>query len=133
MCKGGLAVEYRDQRLQFEPCSCNSGEELGYFGVELWQEETGDVLVLDHVATDGPRLAFWPGGRDWDESFPVIPDDDCREFTGELKRTDDEIDKIAVMRGALELDCETAEGMRVRGRLEFDRCASLDARTNSLD
>lgn len=107
----------------FEPNDCASGEPLEFFGVDMW-DGSDNVLRFMHFPEDGPVLVFMPDDAP-DASFDVVPDA-CREFGGELKRTNSQTNGVWEMRGDITLDCDAPSGERVEGWLEFEDCADLN-------
>ncbi len=122
--EGELRIGNADgDSLRFAPDECSSGQPLEFFGVDMWNDED-HLLRLVHFPADGPELLFFNPGQDA-EAFRIAPLD-CRQFDGELKRTDTEINGVWAMRGDLALDCDASNGDIVEGQLQFQNCADIN-------
>jgi hypothetical protein len=114
-CADNVQGEIRIGKVDvFAPHDCVDGTELGFDGVEMWDDE-GRYAHLVRFAQE-PALVFYEGGG---ETFRVAPLD-CRRFEGTLERT-----PWGTRRGEIDLQCSASVGS-VEGSLRFRRCGSLD-------
>ena len=121
---GELLVTRADgSSFTFEPNDCASGEPLEFFGVDLWDDDDRFLRFM-HYPDEGPVLVLTPPGTTVPE-LEVVPDS-CREFSGELKRTNTQTNGVWEMRGDITLDCDGPSGERIEGWLEFDDCADIN-------
>ena len=128
---GELEIGWRDGAVEtFAPCDCASGEPLEFFGVDLWDDDDRFLRIV-HFPIDGPALLYSEPGADI-ESFRIHPED-CRDFEGELERTDTETNGVWEMRGSMTLDCTSPTGDDLVGHLEFRGCADFNNDYSSDD
>lgn len=126
--QGELFIETHEGRtIEYAPRECADGNHLGYFGVELRDD---DDRILEFFRNgDEPGLAFYAPG---DAAFELGPLD-CEQLAGELHRESPVNIESGTVRGNLEVDCEAPNGWKIRGSLSFEQCDAPDSEEDCDD
>jgi len=104
------------RKIEFVPISCVDGDDFGFFGVQIRDEED---RILDFFRNgDEPGLALYVPGKEAVELGPA----DCTTLVGSLDRELDETANEGRVDGSFEADCEAPNGWTLYGKLSFQRC-----------
>lgn len=109
-------VTDRGVTLNFAPTECADGNDRGFFGVELTDD---DHQVLDFFRREGaPVVLFFSPGVGAFE----LDEDDCEFLDGNLLRNFNSTTDNGKMQGSFEMVCTTPRGWHVEGSLSFENC-----------
>jgi len=117
--EGAVAVRSASgESLRFEPVQCYDGDDYGYWGVHLRDD---DGRSMDIFERDGvPFAQVYAPGR---AAFEV-PLSGCEDFSGRLKRKT--VNGSAHVRGEFRFACFEEDGRELIGDVTFEDCGYLD-------
>lgn len=114
---GELVLEHVDGRsLVYAPTQCHDGNQRGYFGTELRDED--DRILEFRRSGSEPTLSYYAPGIGAFEVDPSL----CERFEGELMRRFNRVTDNGYTYGDLTVECESAGGWRIAGTVSFDDC-----------
>lgn len=102
----------------FTPTECLDGGELGYWGVQLRDEDGRVVDVFERA--DVPHAIVYAPGR---VAFELNLES-CEVFEGRLKRRS--VNGHGTMRGNFSLECAGPAGQGLAGDVTFEDCGAGD-------
>ena len=99
----------------FTPTECFDGGELGYWGVQLRDDDGRVVDVFERA--DVPHAIVYAPGR---VAFELNLES-CEVFEGRLKRR--VVNGSGTMRGEFTIECSGPAGQALAGEVSFEDCA----------
>ncbi len=97
---GALSVQRGQERFEFVPVDCSSGQPYGFFGVDV-QDAAGQVVRLINDPVRGPVVMIKPTGR---ETQPLsLADCDAAEV--DIVTTNTTINDVRALDGSVRLAC----------------------------
>jgi hypothetical protein len=108
--------------LQLKANKCLSGGHWLFRGAEIFDETTQEVLVLRLVLDpiEGPIVRFYKDSE-WGPSI-VLRRPDCEKLEFDLHRTGVMVNGVEEVHVSLQLDCRSAAGDVVTGRVDLPAC-----------
>ena len=108
-------------RVTLAPSSCSAGDRQLFLGADFPDEKAGAVVRLVVDPLEGPAVRVFASDAPFDKST-VFRRSDCTVFHFSLDSTDWRIDHVQDYEVSLELQCATAEGETIEGRVAVDHC-----------
>jgi hypothetical protein len=101
---------------------CQSGERRSFLGIDAYDQNTKEVLVLRLVVDpiEGPVVRLYKDS----EMGPslVLRRTDCPTFHYQLESTGSSVNFVTEMKFALQLDCRGPQGDTVVGNVDLPAC-----------
>src|ERR1700743_2988021 len=103
----------------FAPTVCESGALAMFFGADLADARLESTIRIVVDPMDGPEVRFTDKTR---SLIKRISRDDCRTYDVLVEPTAWSVNDVRDVRGHLTVDCETGDGTKIDGSIEFKHC-----------
>jgi hypothetical protein len=119
---GSILVRQADgAELRWTPDRCASGDRGYFVGFDfLSSKDAGQLRALSDPIT-GPAIR-WKSGVGEAQHVQVLHRSDCTKLNLDVQATAWRVNEVREFSGHIELQCASADGSRIEGRIAVDHC-----------